>query len=323
MVLSLINQRNFNLNLKKIFTGNEKLLISTSCGVDSTVLFYLIRNSKFFKEKNIFYVFFDHQQRAEGKLEIKKFAEHYNLKKNQYFIKKIKFNSNDKSFQNTSRLSRHRFIRSISKKMKIKEIFLGHHLDDLYETFFLRYLQQSNITGLNYIFSETILSLNFHRPLLNYKKKEILNFAIKAKLFWSEDRTNSQLDYTRNKIRSFLSIKKNINNVAKKRNDFLDFQKINNMHNKFLEKLDNGTYEVNYNEFNRLNETLKIFVIQSFFYNLRKDLNKTIRKKNSLNLIEILKNPSEINKKRSIFGGKITSYNKKICLNLNLDFKRN
>jgi tRNA(Ile)-lysidine synthase TilS/MesJ len=113
---SQLNQKNFNLYLTKNFNGKEKILISLSCGLDSTLLFYLITKSNFFKNKNVFYVFFDHQKRAEGKFEIQNFISHYRIKKSQYFIKKIKIDSSNKGFQNNSRLARHKFINFLSKR---------------------------------------------------------------------------------------------------------------------------------------------------------------------------------------------------------------
>jgi tRNA(Ile)-lysidine synthetase-like protein len=221
-----LNQKNFNLYLNKNFNGKEKILISLSCGLDSTLLFYLITKSNFFKNTNIFYVFFDHQKRAEGKFEIQNFISHYRIKKSQYFIKKIKIDSSNKGFQNNSRLARHKFINFLSKKIGTKDIFLGHHLDDLYETFFLRDIQQSNVFGLKSIFSDYILGLKFHRPLIEYPKKKILNFATKHKIFWSEDRTNYELDYTRNKIRNFLISNNSFSKIDIKKNNYSSLDNI-------------------------------------------------------------------------------------------------
>jgi len=317
-----LNQKNFNLYLNKNFNGKEKILISLSCGLDSTLLFYLITKSNFFKNSNIFYVFFDHQKRAEGKFEIQNFVNYYRIKKSQYFIKKIKIDLSNRSFQNTSRLARHKFINLLSKKIGTKDIFLGHHLDDLYETFFLRDIQQSNVFGLKSIFSDYIFGLKFHRPLIEYPKKKILNFAIKHKIFWSEDRTNYDLDYTRNKIRNFFKNNNYLNKIDIKKNDYSYLDNIFELQNKYFIKLTKKKYGVKYKDFNNLNNTLKLFVIQSFYYNLRHHFNRPIRKDSYLNLIAFLRNPNNINTERSIFGGKITSYNDKICLNLNLDFKR-
>ena len=320
---SQLNQKNFNLYLNKNFNGKEKILISLSCGLDSTVLFYLITKSNFFKNTNIFYVFFDHQKRAEGKFEIQNFISHYRIKKSQYFIKKIKIDSFNKGFQNNSRLARHKFINFLSKKIGTKDIFLGHHLDDLYETFFLRDIQQSNVFGLKSIFSDSILGLKFHRPLIEYPKKKILNFATMHKIFWSEDRTNFELDYTRNKIRNFLISNNSFSKIDIKKNNYSSLDNIFKLQNKYFIKFAKKKYEVKYKEFNNLNDTLKLFVIQSFYYNVRHHFNRPIRKDSYSNLIKLLINPDNINTERSIFGGKITSYKDKICLNLNLDFKRN
>ena len=321
---SQLNQKNFNLYLNKNFNGKEKILLSLSCGLDSTLLFYLITKSNFFKNTNIFYVFFDHQKRAEGKFEIQNFISHYRIKKSQYFIKKIKIDSSNKGFQNNSRLARHKFINFLSKKIGTKDIFLGHHLDDLYETFFLRDIQQSNVFGLKSIFSDSILGLKFHRPLIEYPKKKILNFASKHKIFWSEDRTNYELDYTRNKIRNFFISNNSYNKkIDIKKNYYSYLDNVFELQNKYFIKLTKKKYEVKYKVFNNLNDTLKLFVIQSFYYNVRHHFNRPIRKDSYSNLITLLRNPDNINTERSIFGGKITSYKDKICLNLNLDFKRN
>ncbi len=317
-----LNQKNFNLYLNKNFNGKEKILISLSCGLDSTLLFYLITKSNFFKNANIFFVFFDHQKRAEGKFEIQNFINYYSIKKSQYFIKKIKKDLSNRGFQNSSRLARHEFINSLSKKIGIEDVFLGHHLDDIYETFFLRDIQQSNVFGLKSIFSDYILGLKFHRPLIEYPKKNILNFAIKNKIFWSEDRTNSELDYTRNKIRNFFINNNNLNKIDRKKNNYSYLNSIFELQNKYFIKLTKKKYEINYKDFNYLNNTLKLFVIQSLYYDLRHHFKRPIRKDSYSNIITLLKNPNNINTERSIFGGKITSYKGKICLNLNLDFKR-
>ena len=231
-----LNQKNFNLYLTKKFNGKEKILISLSCGLDSTVLFYLITKSNFFKNTNIFYVFFDHQKRAEGKFEIQNFISHYKIKKSKYFIKKIKIDSSNKGFQNNSRLARHKFINFLSKKIGTKDIFLGHHLDDFYETFFLRDIQQSNVFGLKSIFSDSIHGLKFHRPLIEYPKKKILNFATMHKIFWSEDRTNFELDYTRNKIRNFLISTNSFSKIDIKKNNYSSLDNIFELQNKYFIK---------------------------------------------------------------------------------------
>ena len=313
-----LNQKNFNSYLSKKFKKDQKILISLSCGLDSTVLFNLISKSNFFVKKNIFYIFFDHQKRKEGKFEIKEFIHRYKMPKTQIFIKTINSKYVNKSFQNISRVSRHDFIKKISNKKKIKNIFLGHHLNDIYETFFLREIQQSNILGLSSVFSSLINDLNFHRPLVDFKKEQIKYFAIKNKLFWCEDRTNMELNYTRNKIRHFLDNKNNLNKLVQKRNKYLSLKNINSIKDKYFLKVSDKGYKINYNDFNKLSNSLKFHVINSFYNDFFKNLpSKHIRQSNSVNLINLLKNPDNLVKDRSIFGGKITNYGDNVILDLN------
>jgi len=46
------------------------------------------------------------------------------------------------------------------------------------------------------------LKIKIWRPLLNFSKKEILDFAEKNNLKWREDSTNKENIFTRNKIRN-------------------------------------------------------------------------------------------------------------------------
>ena len=62
--------------------ANDKILISISCGLDSTVLYDAIIRSKYFNKKNIYCMIFDHQIRSEGKYEIKQFIKNIAFKEN-------------------------------------------------------------------------------------------------------------------------------------------------------------------------------------------------------------------------------------------------
>ena len=202
--------------LQNNIKANDKILISISCGLDSTVLYDAIIRSKYFNKKNIYYLIFDHQIRSEGKYEIKQFIKIYNLANKNLFIKKLFLKDKSKGFQKKSRSSRYDFLYKFSKKRDIKHIFLGHHLDDLNETYFLRKTQQSGAFGLSNIFLDKYKSLKLHRPLKKYTKKQIKSYANKNKLTWFEDRSNLELDYTRNKIRNFLYSKKLLIKLIKK-----------------------------------------------------------------------------------------------------------
>ena len=305
-----------NKYLQKNIRANKKILILISCGLDSTVLFDLIIKSKYFKNKNINYLIFDHQKRSEGKYEIKQFIKFYNLVNKNVFIKKLPLKNVADGFQEKSRLKRYDFLNKFSKKNNIEDIFLGHHLDDLNETFFLRKIQQSSLLGLSNIFSQKYKELKLHRPLKKFSKKQIKSYANKNKLIWFEDRTNLELDYTRNKIRNFLSSKKLFKQINSERMTFSKIFYFNCFHHNFFKRKRDKIFEIDIKKFNYLNENLKFFIVQSFYYEYRHLLKKQIRDENIRNFVKIISSYLIDSKEMSVFSGKIGVFNEKICINL-------
>ena len=309
-----------SLSIKKYLqnniSANKKILISLSCGLDSTVLFDLIIKSKYFKNKNIYYLIFDHQKRSEGKDEIKQFINFYHLANKNVFIKKLFFKNQLIGFQEKSRFARYDFIYKFSKKRGIEDIFLGHHKDDLNETFFLRRIQQSSSFGLSNIFLKKHKDLKLHRPLKKYSKKLIKSYANKNKLVWFEDKSNLELEYTRNKIRNFLNTRKFFKKIDRERTYYSKIFHLNDLHQNFFIRKRNRFFEIDIKKFNNLNENLKFFTVQSFYYKYRHFLKKPIRDENIRNFNKILKDHLISSKEKSVFSGKIGVFNKKICINL-------
>ena len=295
---------------------NDKILILVSCGLDSTVLFDLITQSKYLNEKNIYYLIFDHQKRPEGKFEIKQFLKFYNFQNKNFHIKKIFIKSKLNGFQEKSRSIRYNYLYNFSKKKKIKDVFIAHHLDDLNETFFMRKIQQSGIVGLSKIFSKNYKSLNIHRPLKKYSKRQIKKYAISRDLVWFEDRSNIELDFTRNKVRNFINSNKLFLKIKKERQIFSRTTFIQSLHQYFFKRKRDKTFEIENEKFNNLNESLKFIVVQSFYYEHKKLFQKQIRDENIRNFIKILKAHLVNSKDLSVFSGKIGVFKKKICINL-------
>ena len=313
-----LNQNQFLKYLKKNFSPKQKILISVSCGLDSTVLYNLINKSQFFDLKNTFYIFFDHQKRVEGKYEIQKFINYYGININNTFIKKLKLGKNETSFQNKARTARLQHIIKLSKLLDTNEVFLGHHLDDFKESYFLRKIQSSNALGLSNIFNEKFDNLNIHRPLVAYTKKQIKVYARKNNLIWFEDRSNFELDYTRNKVRSYLISNPKISKLIEKDlKNYQDLECLLNFNSFYFERLSKKRFEIRVQEFIRLNKTLQTIAVQSLYYKLRLNSKKQPRNENIMNFIEVVSGYNHnIRLKRSVFGGKIGFHGKKLCLNL-------
>ena len=135
-------------------------------------------------------------------------------------------------------------------------------------------------------------------------------------MVWCEDRSNLELDYTRNKIRNYLYSRKLFKQIN---NERITFSKILylNFTSKFFKRKRYKIFEIELEKFNNLNEILKFFTVKSFYYEYRHLLQKKqIRDENIKNFIKILKVHLTNSKEMSVFSGKIGVFNKKICINL-------
>lgn len=175
---------------------NKHYVLACSGGPDSMALFHmLVKNQISFSTALVNY----HKRDVSNDEE--RMVEHYCLKHHIKFyhidaIKKTKDN-----FQSWARKFRYNFFVDIVKKEQADGILVAHHLDDLLET----YLFQKKRKGIYSFFG--INSLTFYkdipviRPLLKYRKKELLKYCIDNNVPYSIDESNLKNDYTRNKIR--------------------------------------------------------------------------------------------------------------------------
>jgi len=93
----------------------------------------------------------------------------------------------------------------LQKKYKIQNILLGHHLDDLFENFFIRILRGSGLKGLISLDKETHKNqINLIRPLIKIDKKDLIyisNFIFGS---YIKDPSNEDDSFKRVKVRNFL-----------------------------------------------------------------------------------------------------------------------
>ncbi len=81
-------------------------------------------------------------------------------------------------------------------------LFLGHHLDDQVETFFLRLLRGAGVEGLAAMPRRRTLGEGFLvRPLLEFSRSDIEHYAAHHTLEYVEDPSNSNTTMDRNFLR--------------------------------------------------------------------------------------------------------------------------
>ena len=110
---------------------------------------------------------------------------------------------------------RYEFFEEIRKKNNFNLIAVAHNSDDQVETFLMRVIRGSGLTGLSAMKYKTEKII---RPLLGISRKEILEYLKTRELKYRIDKTNEQLMFFRNKIRNKLIpyLEKNFNPQIKK-----------------------------------------------------------------------------------------------------------
>ena len=109
-------------------------------------------------------------------------------------------NEHGGNLQEEARKVRYTFFEEILAK-KGGKLVLAHHADDQVETFLLNLSRGGGIMGLS-----GMLEANgdFLRPLLPFRKQQLLDHAQDLGLTWREDHSNAESTYSRNKLRNII-----------------------------------------------------------------------------------------------------------------------
>ena len=184
---------------------NKNFIVAVSGGPDSLALSFLAKIYSIKKSVNIKYFIVDHKLRKNSTLEakyVKKKLTNFSIKLNILTWKGVK---PKKNIQSISREKRYKLLTDAAKKCKINNILLGHHLDDLFENFFIRILRGSGLKGLISLDRETQKNqVNLIRPLINIDKKDLIYITDYIFGTYIKDPSNENVNFKRVKIRNFL-----------------------------------------------------------------------------------------------------------------------
>ena len=185
---------------------NQDFIVAVSGGPDSLALSFLAKIFSIKNFLNVKYLIVDHKLRKESTSEAKYVQKI--LKKYLISIEILTWNGPKpkKNIQSLARDKRYELLIRKAKKFNIKNILLGHHLDDLFENFFIRILRGSGLNGLISLDKKTEKDgVNLVRPLINVDKKDLIYISKNIFGLYVEDPTNQDDKYKRVKIRNFLT----------------------------------------------------------------------------------------------------------------------
>lgn len=182
------------LHIKELQNG--KNLLGFSGGVDSSALFFLLRELDIYVDIAIV----NYQTRKESHAEELYALELAKSHGIRCFIKHIKLETSN--FEHNAREVRYRFFDDLAKSHGYTNLVLAHQLNDRLEWLLMRLSQGSALgTLLGFESLEVRGTINVVRPLSNIIKSELYGYLHEHKLTYFEDSSNENPKYLRNRFR--------------------------------------------------------------------------------------------------------------------------
>lgn len=181
----------------------KKYLLACSYGPDSMALFQMLLNEGYsFSVAHVNYHL--REESTEETKSLKEYCDKHNV---NIYICDVKENI-EKNIEERCREIRYKFFADIlSSNVKFNSVLVAHHQDDLIETYLLQ--KQRNILPRHYGLKEenVIYGVKILRPLLSYKKEELVAFCKENQVPYALDSSNFLDVYARNKIRHHVVLK--------------------------------------------------------------------------------------------------------------------
>lgn len=179
--------------------------VAFSGGADSLVLLLTLWASFPKKREQLVALHFDHRLRgAESRSDVA-FCRSVCRELGVLFIcRSWKRRTGTKVSEATAREARMAFFDEALKETGAKALWLGHQLDDVAETFFMRLARGSGLGGLCAPRPVQVISSREVRlrPLLRLRKRDLVRLLSDVGLPWREDSSNASALYLRNRIRN-------------------------------------------------------------------------------------------------------------------------
>jgi len=187
-----------------------KILLAFSSGLDSRVLANLLHSAKI--EFQIAHV--NYQLRGDDSELDATFARDCAAQYNvpfHYLEAPIK---KGPSIQEKARSIRYEWFQSLLSENQLSYIATAHHLDDAIETGLIHWFRGMHLRQFKSLSNHGVVI----RPLITFRKKDLLLYARENGLKWREDVSNQSNDYLRNILRNQVipAVEANLPDVRKR-----------------------------------------------------------------------------------------------------------
>ena len=190
------------------FSAGQRHLIGVSGGRDSAALLHQLVELGY---RRLVVCHLDHQLRGRASKTDAKFVERLASTLDcEFEIERTDVaalaRTSKQSVETSGRMARYEFFARIARRRRCHTIFLGHHADDLVETFLMNLFRgagPAGFGGIREISSRRICGteLRIVRPLLDVWREEIGAYVKAHRIEFREDGTNESLGPARNRVR--------------------------------------------------------------------------------------------------------------------------
>jgi tRNA(Ile)-lysidine synthase len=202
-----LSAKEFNSLLETFepFEESPRIAVAVSGGSDSLALTLLLHEWVQRRQGTLIALTVDHQLRAESAQEAQQVGEWLKTYDIPHVILQWQHTQPRTGLQEAARLARYQLLEKWCQHNEYLHLFLGHQLEDQYETIILRTLNKSGLIGLAGM--STIIEkqyLRILRPLLTIPKARLNQFLMDKGQEWIEDPSNTKPQFQRNKIRQLI-----------------------------------------------------------------------------------------------------------------------
>ncbi|OQA35762.1 MAG: tRNA(Ile)-lysidine synthase [Candidatus Dependentiae bacterium ADurb.Bin331] len=200
---SLFQQISDYCEKNKLLPSGSSVVVGLSGGPDSVFLLHFLKHYQQNNQLTLIAAHLNHEWRTAADADqqfcadlAQRFNISFHTKKISQLPVSIKHNG---SKEENARNYRRFFLESVAQEYGATAIALGHHANDQQETFFIRLLRGTTLSGLTGMKPKKDFYI---RPLLDVRKEEIVQFLDTHKITYCIDETNDSPTFLRNRIRN-------------------------------------------------------------------------------------------------------------------------